>query len=174
MSLKVLTSKLRRPEAKPAVDTSAIERAERAERAALAARAQADRAQKEVEASKAEAIAAQKARDAQLLDSTLSSAAAKARVLNPAQVVALTRSSFELVEGKVRPRDKPDADVDTYLGEWLASPDGKHFLPAVVPGGGSGAPGTTTPPKGAAPHDLTTSKGMTDYAREREQRAKRN
>lgn len=173
MSLKVLAGRLKRPEAKPAVDNDAAERLARAERAAVAARAQADAARKEVEQSKAQALEAQKARDQQMLESAVSSAAAKARALNPAQVMALTRGQFELVDGKVRPKDKPDADVDTYLTEWLSSPDGKHFLPAVVPGGGSGAPGTTTPPKGAAAHDLTTKDGMTAYAQQRDKSGKR-
>lgn len=173
MSLKVLTARIKRPEAKPAVDTDALARADRAERAANAARGQAEAARKEVEAARKEVADAALARDRQMLDNALSSAAAKARALNPAQVVALTRDRYELVNGKVVPKDKPDADLDAHLGEWFQSADGKHFIPAAVPGGGSGAPANPNAPKSAAPHDLTTATGMTDYARSRETQAKR-
>lgn len=162
MSLKVLAGRLKRSEA-PAVDTSEIERARRAE---AVARGQAEAARKEAEEARKAAAAAAAERDRHVLESAIGSAAAKHRALNPAHVVALTRDRFELRDGKVVAKDKPDADAEAYLGEWLAA-EGKHFLPAQVPGGGAGAPSSAAAPKIAPPTDLTTAQGMTEYARSR-------
>lgn len=170
MSLKVLGQRFARPIATPAKpDTEALDRARREVNAAKAA---AERSAKETAEALKVAAAAQADRDRFLLDSALTGAASKARAINPQQVNALLRDRFELVEGKVRPKDKPEADVDAYIGEWLGT-DGKHFLPASVPSGGAGAPSSPQAPRAAAPHDLTTSAGMTAYAREREASAKR-
>lgn len=162
MSLKVLAGRMKRTEA-PTIDTTEIDRARRAE---AIARGQAEAARKEAEEARKAAAAAQAERDRHLLESAIGSAAAKHRALNPAHVVALTRDRFELRDGKVIAKDKPDADAEAYLGEWLAA-EGKHFLPAQVPGGGAGAPSSAAAPKIAPPADLTTAEGMSAYARGR-------
>ncbi|MBL0219654.1 MAG: hypothetical protein IPQ07_38040 [Myxococcales bacterium] len=163
MSLKVLAGRIKRPEAKPAVEAVELDRARRE---ATAARGQTEAARKEAAEAQKRADEARAALERQTLDSTIAGSAAKARALNPTHVVALTRDRFEIVDGKVRPKDKPDADVDTYMTEWLGS-EGKHFLPAQVPGGGAGAPGTVAAPKMGTPHDMTTDAGLTGYARDR-------
>lgn len=172
MSFKALQNKLKPRTAAPAAETAeAIERARRAE---TIARGQATAAQKQAEEAQKRADEAIKARDAHLLESTLSSTAAKLRAHNPSQVVKLRLDAYELVEGKVRPKDKPEAELEAHMGEWLASAEGKHFVSPMVPGGGAGAPANPTAPKAATAHDLTTAEGATAYARERVKNAKRS
>lgn len=170
MSLKVLGDRFRARQAPaavaPATPAAPSADLERAQRSVAAANAKAERSAKAEAAALKSASEAQARADAQLLDATVSSAAARARVLNPSQVAALVRDRYELVGGKVVPRSDATLDLDADLGAWLAV-DGKHFLPAAVPGGGSGAPANPTPPKQGAPHDLTTDAGKTAYARER-------
>lgn len=162
MSLKALASRARKSVA-PAPDHAAA--LERAQREASAARARTERAEADAVAARKEVADEKAARARQDLESRVSAAAAQARALNPAHVVALTRDRYEIVDGKVRSKADPAKDLDADMGEWLAS-EGKHFLPAQVPSGGSGAPGTTVAPAAAAPHDLKTQQGRDAAARE--------
>lgn len=146
--------------------------ADAAAEAAKAARAQAT-AQREIEkaradAAKAQAEAAQARAEADRvrIENAVTTAASKARATHPGQVAALLTSRVKLVEGKLAVEGS-DKDVDGFVSEWLTT-EGKHFLAPSVPSGGSGAP---TNPNGAPPpkaHDLSSAKGMTEYARERE------
>jgi len=161
VSLKVLQARIKAP----AVSQETTAELERARRELALAKAQAAAHAKDVEDARKASAAAQAERDRLVLEHKLTDAASKARALSPAQVAALMRDRFEVRDGKVLAKDKPDADVDTVVTEWLGS-DGKHFLPAAVPSGGSGAPATAGTPKLGAPLDLTTDVGMTAYARE--------
>lgn len=167
MSLKLLRRKA--PAAPAAPDATVTAELERARREASAARAASERVAKELEAARKETLDARAAAAAQHLDAAIGSAAAKARAINPSHVVALTRDRYELVDGKVRAKADPTKDLDADLAEWLGS-DGKHFVPAVVPGGGAGAPASPATPAIGAPHDLASDTGRTAYAASVEER----
>lgn len=162
MSLKVLASRARKVVA-PAPDHAVA--LERAQREALAAVARSERATADAVAARKEVAEAKATAAKNDLDARITASAARARAINPAHVVALTRDRYEMVDGKVRSKVDPLKDLDADLGEWLGS-EGKHFVAALVPSGGSGAPGTTVAPSGAAPHNLKTAEGATAYARE--------
>ena len=167
MSLKILSDRFRKPAAPPvaALAKPDPEAEARATRAAAAAQGRIDRAEKAAAAAEAKATAAEARAASQHLQSEVTAAAGRLRVLNAAQVTQLASGRYELVDGKVRSKLDPSKDLEADLGEWLAS-EGKHFLPAAVPGGGSGAPANPAAPKAAAPRDLSTQQGRDAYAAE--------
>ena len=172
MSVRALSAKMKRRApagAAPAINADAAAEIERAKRQQLLSAKDAEKARADLVKAQAETAAALADARKVRVQAAVTSAASKARALNPAQVASLLSGSVEDRDGKlvVKGADGADVDVDTYVPAWLAS-DGKHFLPASVPGGGSGAPATPNGAKPAAAHDLTTNKGLTDYARERD------
>ncbi len=164
MALRKLSAALA-ARAKPATnhDPADLERARRAEERS---RREAETATKKVQEAEAKALAAQKERDALAIEHALATAAGEHRALNGGQVAQLVRDRYEIKDGKVVFKTDPAKSIKDSLGEWLNS-DGKHFLPASVPGGGAGAPGVTSTPKTSAPADVSTAEGATQYLRDR-------
>lgn len=173
MSLKALANRMKRREAAPAQGGApqTNEELERAKRAQAQAQKDAEKARAELAAAQQAAQAAQAERDRVRIESMLTSAASKNRAMNPSQVSQLLGSRVRLVDGKAVVEGS-DKDVDAFVAEWLGS-EGKHFLPASVPGGGSGGPANPNPPPTKAAHDLTTNAGLTAFARERDASATR-
>lgn len=166
MSLKAIASRMKsRGPAQGQQAPQNTEELERAKRAQAQAAKEAEAARQALAKAQAEAAQAQAERDGVRIDSLITSAASKARALNPAQVSQLLRGRVKLVDGKATVEGS-DKDVDAFVSEWLNT-DGKHFLPASVPGGGSGGPSNPQPPPNKAAHDMTTSEGLTAYARSR-------
>lgn len=172
MSLKALASRMKRREAPAQGGTPQTnEELERVKRQQAQAQKEAEKARTELAAAQQAAQQAQAERDRVRIDSLVTNAASKARALNPSQVSQLLSSRVKLVDGKAAVEGS-DKDVDAFVAEWLGS-EGKHFLPASVPGGGSGGPANPNPPPAKTQHDLTTSAGLTAYARERDAGATR-
>lgn len=166
MSLKAVASRMRgRAPAQGQQPPQNTEELERAKRAQAQAAKEAEAARRETAQAQAAAAAAAAERDGVRIDSLITSAASKARALNPAQVSQLLRGRVKLVDGKATVEGS-DKDVDAFVAEWLGT-EGKHFLPASVPGGGSGGPANPQPPPQKATHDLSTNEGLTAYARSR-------
>lgn len=166
MSLKALASRLARRQGQPQGATPQTnEELERMKRQQAQAEKAAEKARADLLAAQALAQTAAAERDGVRIESALTGAASKARALNAGQVASLLRNKVKLVDGKMSVEGS-DKDVDTYVSEWLNG-EGKHFLPASVPGGGSGGPANPNPPPAKNAHDLTTNAGLTAYARER-------
>lgn len=102
-------------------------------------------------------------RDNTLRTTFLTTAATKNRALNPAHVVKLIGDDFEVKDGKVLVKGKPETDPDAHIAEWFTK-DGKAYAsPAVATGAGAPQNAGTTPQ--VAPLDLKTNEGMTQFAR---------
>lgn len=137
--------------------------ADRWRREAEQARADAERIKAEAQrvASEAQASAqrAQEQLHAALVETHLTQLAA--RTVSPGHVVALTRSAFEVRDGKVVVKGDASTTPAQYLEKWLAG-EGKHFLPPSVPAGAGASPYPAAPPA-APPMDLRTREGATQY-----------
>lgn len=173
MSLRKLFARTKAPAAdKPPANADQAAELARQQRAAEAARKEAQKALAEAEAAKkAQAQAVDEANRVRV-ESAITGAAAKARALNPGHVAALLGGKVKVGEGGKLSVDGSDKDLDAYVTEWLSG-EGKHFLPAAVPGGGSGAPASPASPPQVKTYDLKTAEGMTAYARDREAAAHR-
>lgn len=168
MSLKILSQKFQRA-AKPAADPpqggQGSEDIEAAKRETARAQAQAKAAQEAQAKAEAAAAAAALERDNVLLERTVMEAVGTHRPHNPAHAMSLLRARFEVKDGKVIHRTDAAKDVNTTVKEFFASDEGKYMLPAVVPGGGGGAPNTPNAPTTGPAPDLSTRDGATTYAR---------
>lgn len=172
MSLRKLAARMKPRAAAQGQANEELERARRAqEQQREQSKREADKLRAEAETARKQAAEAQAEAARVRIESAVTSAASKARALNPGHVAQLLGNKVKLVDGKLTV-DGSDKDVDAYVAEWLGS-EGKHFLPASVPSGGSGASGNPNPPPAKAAHDLSTKAGMTAYARDRELNARR-
>jgi hypothetical protein len=167
MSLKILSQRFQRS-AKPADPPQGgqgSEDLEAVKRESARAQAQLKAAQEAQAKAEAAAAAAALERDNVLLERTVMEAVGAHRPHNPAHAMSLLRGRFEVKDGKVIHRTDAAKDVDATVKEFFGSDEGKYMLPAVVPGGGGGAPNNPhAPPAGPAP-DLSTRDGATAYAR---------
>lgn len=128
--------------------------AEKAKAAAAAAKAEAAAA---VAAARAEA-------DERIKEVTALAELRAAGVVRPEHAYKLIGPSLTMIGGKLVSRDdatKPGTDV---IKAFLDG-EGAYMLGPRVPSGGAGAPAAPTGPASAPPLDLSTSEGMTAYAR---------
>lgn len=116
-------------------------------------------------AAEAAAAAAAAERDNVLLERTVMEVVGVHRPHNPAHAMALLRSKFEVRDGKVIHRTDAAKDVAATVKEFFDGAEGKYMLPAVVPGGGGGAPANPNAPQTGPAPDLSTRDGATTYAR---------
>lgn len=128
--------------------------ADKAKAAAAKAKAEADA---QIAAARAEA-------DARVLEVTALSELKAVGIVRPDHALALLRDRLTVVGGKLVSRDdatKPGVDV---IKAWVEG-EGSYMLGPRVPSGGAGAPAAPTGPASAPPVDLSSSAGMTAFAR---------
>lgn len=103
------------------------------------------------------------AADTSALDRFLTDEAVKGRVLKPGHAVRLVGDQYEVVNGKVQVKGKPDIDPAKHFADWIGSDEGKYLVSSTIPEG-SGAK-ISTPVPASKPIDLSTPEGMTAYVR---------
>jgi hypothetical protein len=90
--------------------------------------------------------------------------AERAGAIDPSVVLDLTRAAYDIADdGRVIVRDDPRVSVEEHVKRYLASKP--YLMRPLAPAGGSPAAAVVQPPSGAQPVDMTTSEGLTAFAR---------
>jgi hypothetical protein len=99
-----------------------------------------------------------------LVRSEVMRVAERAGAIDPAVVLDLTRSAYDIADdGRVIVRDDPRASVEEHVKRYLASKP--YLLRPLAPAGGSPAGAVVQPPTAPPAPDLRTTDGLTALGR---------